>query len=297
MNPDETNKLSQNQQIINGIVLMSGADYFSAVGNNPYSNLQVQPSIEHAKLDFENIRTAVEEAGVNVIKVDPPENCPAGVYAANWGLCRNNKVVLSSLPNTRQQETPYAEKIFLDLGKEVIRVPNGLHFSGQGDALPCGNYLLAGSGYRTDEAVHQFLADTLGYEVITLQAVPDHDSNGQPLINQVTGWPDSFFYDLDLAISVLGPDLIAWCPEAFMPESQAKVRSLALEKIEVSLKEAKQGFACNLLSTGETVIMSDSAPKLKASIEAHGLQVLTPSVSELGKGGGYIRCSTLTLDD
>lgn len=288
---------SSQTQKINMQVLMSGAEYFSAVGNNPYSNVDIQPDSKRAVADFENIRAAITEAGVDVIKVEPPKDCPDGVYTANWGLCRGNKVLLSNLPPTRQGEAAYAEKVLRDLGKEVIRVPDGLHFSGQGDALPCGNYLLAGSGYRTDQAVHQFIADTLGFEVVTLRAVPDYDQEGNPAINQATGWPDSFFYDIDLALCVLRPDLIAWCPEAFTKGSKSRILDLPIEKIEVSLEEARKGFACNLLSTGETVIMSSEAPKLKASIESYGLRVLTPSVSELGKGGGYIRCSTLSLNN
>jgi N-dimethylarginine dimethylaminohydrolase len=42
--------------------------------------------------------------------------------------------------------------------------------------------------------------------------------------------------------------------------------------------------------------MSATAPELKANIEAKGLTVVTPHVSELAKGGGYIRCTTLTLN-
>jgi N-dimethylarginine dimethylaminohydrolase len=215
-------------------VLMSGAEYFSAVGNNPYSSVDVQPDSRRAVADFESIRTAIREAGVEITRVEPPKNCPDGVYTANWGLCRGNKVVLSSLPSTRKSEMPYAEKVFRDLGKEVIHVPEGIHFSGQGDALPCGNYLLAGSGYRTDETAHRFIAEKLGFEVITLTAVPDYDRSGLPVINQVTGWPDSFFYDIDLAICVLRRDLIAWCPEAFTPDSQKRIMALTMEKIEVS---------------------------------------------------------------
>lgn len=276
---------------------MSGAEYFSAVGNNSYSHIDIQPDRERAMADFQNVQAAVKKAGVKVIKVDPPPDCPDGVYTANWALCRGNKAVLSSLPKTRQEETPYAEKVLRDLGKEIIRVPEGLRFSGQGDAIPCGDYLFAGSGYRTDEAVHEFLAETLGFKVVTLRAIPDRDAGGKPVTNQVTGWPDSFFYDIDLAIAALSPNLIAWCPEAFTPDSQDKIRALPHEKIEVSLAEAKQGFACNLLSTGETVIMSGKAPELRRAIEARGLRVLTPEVNELGKGGGYIRCSTLTLEN
>jgi N-dimethylarginine dimethylaminohydrolase len=58
-----------------------------------------------------------------------------------------------------------------------------------------------------------------------------------------------------------------------------------------------EGFACNLVSTGETVVMSAHAPLLQSALELNGLKTITPEVSELGKGGGYIRCTTLTLDN
>lgn len=163
--------------------------------------------------------------------------------------------------------------------------------------MPCGDLLLAGSGYRTDAAVHQFLAETLGYQVISLQTVPATDTNGQPVINAVTGWPDSFFYDIDLAISVLSPELIAWCPDAFTAESQDAIAALPLQKIEVSYEEAVNAYACNLVSAGTTVVMSAHAPQLKAAIESHGFTTITPDIGELSKGGGYIRCTTLTLDN
>jgi N-dimethylarginine dimethylaminohydrolase len=82
-----------------------------------------------------------------------------------------------------------------------------------------------------------------------------------------------------------------------MPESQEIIRALDINKIEVSLQEATGGFACNLVSTGDVVIMSSDAPRLKAAIEAEGLRVVTPIIRELAKGGGYIRCTSLTLDN
>lgn len=278
----------------NKTVLMSGAEYFGdEFAINAYMDAGVPVDSKGALADHDGIKAALESAGIDIVQVAAPEGCQDGVYTANWGLVRGNKVVVSSLPNKRKAEEPYAEKVLRDLGKEIIRSPH--RFSGQGDALPCGDLLFVGSEYRTDPRMHQFLADTLGYEVIGLQTVPKYDGAGQPVINRVTGWPDSFFYDLDLALAVLRPDLIAWCPEAFMPESQEKIRGLGLEKIEVSLQEAVEGFACNLVSTGQTAIMSAKAPQLQAAIESYGLTTLTPPVNELAKGGGFIRCTTLTL--
>ncbi len=286
--------------LINQKVLMSGADYFSdQFAINAHMDSHIPVSIEKAMAEHAAIKSALEEAGVEVIQVKPPKDCQDGVYTANWALCRGNKAVMSVLPNKRKSEESYAEECLKNLGKEIIKAPEGLHFSGQGDALPCGNYLLAGSVYRTDKAVHKFLAETLGYEVISLQTKPLRHffGRGKAIINATTGWPDSYYYDIDLAIAVISDDLIAWCPAAFMGESAAKIRALPMEKIEVSLKEAKKAFACNLVSTGETVVMSAFAPKLKAEIEKRGLKTITPVVQELGKGGGYIRCTTLTLNN
>lgn len=284
---------------INRTVLMSGADYFDdQAAINPFMHKEVAIDRVKAQAEHDAIRHALEQAGVTVIKVMPPENCQDGVYTANWALVRGDKAVMARLPNARKGEEPYAEEILTQLGKEIHLVPGELRFSGQGDALPCGKYLLAGSGYRSDPAVHQFIADTLGYEVITLHAIPERNWLGIPMTNKDSGWKDSFFYDIDLAISVIRPDLIAWCPRAFSRDSRRKIRALKdLDKIEVSFKEAKQGFACNLVSTGETVVMSANAPKFKAELEARGLKVITPQISELAKGGGYIRCTTLTLDN
>lgn len=278
---------------------MSGANYFGDhEALNPYMHQDAPIDRAQAQAEHDAIRTALEQAGVKVIKVDPPADCQDGVYTANWALVRGDMAVLATLPGARKSEELYAEQILQNLGKTVVRVPNGLHFSGQGDALPCGNYLFCGTGYRTEPSTHQFIADTLGYNVINLQTVPELDSNGDPVINAASGWPDSFFYDIDLALSILTPNLIAWCPEAFTTESQEKIRSLTdIDKIEVSLHEAKEAFACNLVSTGETVVMSATAPEFKAAIEAKGLHVVTPEITELAKGGGFVRCTTLTLDN
>jgi len=286
---------------------MSGADYFNdGFAINPYMDTSVPVDVDRANDEHDAIREALIQAGVTVKQVSPPRDCQDGVYTANWALCRGNKAIMSRLPNKRQDEEPYAESILRDFGKEIIYVNENLRFSGQGDALPCGNYLFMGSAYRTDLATHEFVGDQLGYEVISLQTIPERRWHGwgPRVTNAVSGWPDSFYYDIDLALSVLrAPEgdqkgLIAWCPAAFTRDSRRKLQDFkGVEKIEVSRAEATKGFACNLVSTGETVIMSDKAPNLKAALESRGFKVITPKIEELAKGGGYIRCTTLTLDN
>jgi N-dimethylarginine dimethylaminohydrolase len=281
---------------INSKVLVSGAKFFAdTYAINAYMDSSVAVDVTVACEEHDRLKSFFESAGIEVISVEPPANCQDGVYTANWGLCRGNKVITSSLPNIRQLEEPYAYSVLDKLGFTIIKSP--YRFSGQGDALPCGNILFCGSNYRTDSRMHSFISDTLGYEVIGLQTIPKTDSEGKEVINTVTGWSDSFFYDIDLAIAVLTDNLIAWCPEAFMPESQEKIRNLGLDKIEVSIDEATKGFGCNLISTGQTVVMSSHAPLLQKAINDKGLMTITPNIVELSKGGGFIRCTTLTLDN
>lgn len=281
---------------INTRVLMSGADYFTddfAINALMDSSIKVDNNLaikEHA--DLERI---ISEIGTEIIKVEPPHDSQDGVYTANWGLCRGNRVILSSLPNMRKSEEAYAKKILTDLGFELIDAP--YKFSGQGDALPCGNLLFCGSRYRTDPRMWQFIEDNLGFQVIGLETIPKRDTGGNPVINTITGWPDSFFYDIDLAIAVINENLIAWCPEAFSQESQKTIRGIDIEKIEVSLEEASNGYCCNLISNGESIVMSANAPIFKQELESRGFITITPQITELCKGGGFIRCTTLTLNN
>lgn len=288
---------------INRTVLMSDALHFSAdQAINPYYDDQ-KVDILKAIREHDEISTALSSAGIAITFVPSPVDSQDGVYTANWALVRGNTAILARLPEVRHAEVPHARHILENLGKTVIEVPTGLKFSGQGDALACGNFLFCGQGYRSDEAAQAFAAEKLGYQRVQLQTVPKLDSAGLPMLNAVTGWADSFYYDIDLALSIIkAPEanqkgLIAYCPEAFTPESQVILKDFDdVDKIIVSIDEAAHAFATNLISTSETVIMSAHAPLLKASFESYGLTVLTPEISELAKGGGYIRCTTLTLD-
>lgn len=286
---------------------MSDALHFSAEqAINPYY-FDSQTDISQAQSEHDAIKAALESAGVTVITTPSPAESQDGVYTANWALVRGNKAIPARLPNVRRAEEAYAREVLRKLGKELIEVPEGLRFSGQGDALACGDYLFCGNGYRSDEAAQKFAAETLGYTRVQLKTIPQVDPSGQAVINAISGWEDSFFYDIDLALSIIqhptatSRGLIAYCPEAFTPESQVILASISgegaeIDAIRVSLDEAERAFACNLVSTGETVIMGDGAPLLRAALEARGLRVLTPHITELSKGGGYIRCTSLSLD-
>ena len=188
---------------INTTVLMSDANHFTTEQPiNPYYH-EDPVDLSKAAAEHQHIHDLLVEADIDVITVDSPTDSQDGVYAANWALVRDKKAVLARLPDARKAEEDYAEQVLTNLGIEVARVPDGLKFSGQGDALACGNYLFCGSGYRSDVEAQTFAADFLGYEKIQLRTVPQLDEAGLPVTNASSGWADSFFYDIDLALSIL----------------------------------------------------------------------------------------------
>lgn len=292
---------------MNQTVLMSGAKYFNdGDAINALMDSSVPVDVDKAIAEHNLIREALQSVGVTVHQVPAPPNCQDGVYTANWALVRNGKALMARLPNTRRPEEAFALQAIKDLGLEPLILPDYVtRFSGQGDALTCGEIVFTQSPYRTAKTAHQYLQDWLDFEeVIALQTLPAYDAQGNPIINAITGWPDSPTYDIDLAIAVLKwptveqKGLIAYCPEVFTPESQAILESYTgVDKIRVSREEALTAYALNLVSTGETVVMNSGSPRLQAAIEAAGLQTVALDLPELRKGGGSIRCSTLSLDN
>ncbi len=282
--------------MINQKLLVSGADYFADTYEiNPYYT-QKSIDVEKAKAEHAAILNCFKQAGIELVKVDPPKDCQDGVYTANWALVKDGVAVMSRLPEARKHEEPYAKAQLEKLGIKTIEVPNNHLFSGQGDSLVCGKYLFAGRGYRSDPEAQQFAADTLGLELIQVHALPQLNADGTEHINPFTNHADSFWYDIDLAISVIDEHTIAYCRDALDKESQQKIDRLTdIDKIIVDYDECTKGFANNLVSTGKHVIMSNHAPKLQAELEKRGLICLTPDVTELKKGGGYIRCVSLWL--
>lgn len=293
---------------MNKTVLMSGAEYFDdGDAINALMDSRVPVDVNKAIAEHASIQAALESAGVTVKKVPTPPNCQDAVYTANWALVRNGKALMSRLPNARQPEEAFALRAIKEAGLEPLILPDEVErFSGQGDALACGGIVFTQSPFRTTLSAHKYIHDWLGFnEVISLNTKPARlfGSWGPPKVNEITGWPDSPTYDIDLAIAILKPPtdnqkgLIAYCPDVFKRSSRKFLKDYTgVDKIEVSLHEAMNAYALNMVSTGETVIMNAGAPLFAAALEAHGLKVITLELTELRKGGGSIRCSTLTLD-
>jgi N-dimethylarginine dimethylaminohydrolase len=204
------------------------------------------------------------------------------VYTANAAIVRGARAVLGDPPPERKAEIPYFRDWLEDDGREVLDAP--YPFSGQGDALACGELLLAGYGQRTDRRMHGVLSEYLDYdadEIVPLRTV------------------SAQWYDLDLAVAVISPSILAYHPPALDEPSRRCLQGLRTERgidlIDVSAAEAAR-FALNLISDGSTVTMTSGAPRLAADLRTRGFTVVELDTTELHKGGGGVRCTALTLD-
>ena len=251
--------------MINQKLMVSGADYFADTYEiNPYYT-QSAIDIEKAKAEHALILDCFREAGIELVKVDPPKDCQDGVYTANWALVKDGVAVLARLPEARRAEEAVACKYLQEQGIKVVQVPDNYLYSGQGDSLRCGKYLIGGRGYRSDPEAQQFAAETLGLELVQVHAKPQLNSDGSPHINPYTNHADSFWYDLDLAVSVIdeqittsaqkvsliissAPASMSLCPiklQSSKPNSKSVALS-ASRRTSPSLKRAVVTFAASV---------------------------------------------------
>ena len=86
---------------------MSGVDYFDdQQAINPFMDEHVSVDRKVAAEEHRLIKEALQDAGVKVVQVQPPQNCQDGVYTANWALVRGNKAVLPDYPTPAKTKKP-----------------------------------------------------------------------------------------------------------------------------------------------------------------------------------------------
>jgi N-dimethylarginine dimethylaminohydrolase len=291
------------QPRINPTVLMTDTKYMSATGINAYEDLNHRPDKTVASGEFEKIQAILRDAGIKIIEKPSPQGQADGVYTANWAVTWKGKALLSRLPNTRQGEEAAAERHLTELGFECRRPATT--YSGQGDTLIFNEgETILGHGYRTD--LTPGLLDDLKWLGVIPTIIQTKPLRALGMLwrkrNRVSGLFDSYYYDIDLAVAVIAPNVLAVCFQALTFRSRRTIRALENRPINpvtiipVVLSEARHAFACNLVSTGETVVMASGAPKFKADLERHGYRVLTAANNQFKLTGGGIRCVCLTLN-
>jgi N-dimethylarginine dimethylaminohydrolase len=156
-------------------------------------------------------------------------------------------------------------------------LPEGSYFEGAGDALFCGDTLIAGYRMRSDATSQQRLGEMLGCRVIPLELT------------------DPYYYHLDTCFCPLAPGIALYYPGAFDEYGRKVLPELIDDLVEIRREEA-ECFAANAVVVDRTVITNHGCPQLHRDLRARGFQPVETPLGEFVKGGGSAKCLTLRLD-
>ncbi len=160
---------------------------------------------------------------------------------------------------------------------DLKQVTEPVHVNeGEGDFLVVGEFVLAGTGFRTDPGAHTEAQELFGIPVISLQLV------------------DPRFYHLDTALAVLDDATVAYYPEAFSPGSRGVLQRLFPDAILATEADAVV-LGLNAVSDGRHVVLPAAALDLAAQLRERGYVPVGVEVGELLKAGGSVKCCTLEI--
>ncbi|GAA3800712.1 dimethylargininase [Streptomyces phyllanthi] len=248
---------------------------------NPWMHPDQPVDVDLAGHQWRELVRAYRDHGHTVDTVEPVADLPDMVFAANSALVLEGRVFgsLFHAPERRPESLAY-DSWFRDAGYEVHRP--GSVCEGEGDLVPAGRWILAGTGFRTTRETHQEVQEFFGVPVISLQLVDPH------------------FYHLDTALFVLdsedgGPDgppgNIAYYPEAFSPGSRGVLARLYPDAVLATRQDA-MAFGLNSVSDGRHVFIAPRAKELADQLARQGYLPVPVDLSEFHKAGGGIKCCT-----
>lgn len=245
---------------------------------NPWMSRAAAPDRSVARRQWDSLHECLIKLGVVVELIEPQPGLPDMVFTANAGLVWKETVFLSRFRySVRAPETAYFERWFRAHGFQPRRLPEGCFFEGAGDALFCGETLVAGYRFRSDVLSHQWVAKQIGCPLVVAELV------------------NPYFYHLDTCFCPLRPDTALWYPYAFDEYGRRAITRVVENLIETPAQEAYR-FACNAVVVGDHVILSSGCPTTAARLEQQGFTCHAIDLSEFHKAGGSAKCLTLRLD-
>ena len=260
-------------------ILMCPPDFYGIEYEiNPWMSRLRGSSPERAREQWTALCDLLRGLGVALEFMAPQPGLPDLVFTANAGLVFGTRFFSSRFRHeVRARESPHFEAWFAAHGFTIEHLPEGTYFEGAGDALFCGKVLFAGYRIRSDVQGHQYLARTIGREVLPLELV------------------NSYFYHLDTCFCPLAPGEAMCYPAAFDNYGQKVLATYVPKLLTVCEEEAKR-FGCNAVVVGKKVILNTGCERLAADLQVRGYEPLATELDEYLKAGGSAKCLTLRLD-
>jgi N-dimethylarginine dimethylaminohydrolase len=259
--------------------LMCPPEHFAVTyAINPWMRPDQPADAATAMRQWARLRQVYLELGHQVRTIEPVPGLPDMVFAANGATVVGGRVlgVRFRFPQRAGEAGAYLAW-FRDRGYPDVRAARYVN-EGEGDVLFTGRALLAGYGFRSDQAAAAELAGVFGLPVVSLRLV------------------DPRFYHLDTALCVLDADTAMYYPAAFDDAGRAAIAAQFAELIEAKDEDAEV-LGLNAVSDGRHVVLPVQARNLTAQLREHGFEPVGVDTSELLKGGGGPKCCTLELRD
>jgi len=251
---------------------------------NPWMDPSAPYDTTLAISQWDSLVSAYERLGHRIEFIDPLPGQPDMVFAANGGTVIDGRMLTAQFRYAERADEAPAYRDWAE--RAGFEVHEAKHVNeGEGDFLLAGDYLLAGTGFRTAHAAHLEAQELFGRPVISLQLV------------------DPRFYHLDTAIAVLNgssgpagemPANIAYLPEAFSPGSQRVLRQLFPKAVIANIADGEV-LGLNAVSDGHNVVLPRQATNLVDRLTEAGYNPIGVDVSELRLAGGGPKCCTLEL--
>ena len=197
------------------------------------------------------LRQTYLDLGHDVRTIEPVAGLPDMVFAANGGTVIGGTVLGARFryPQRAREADAYLDW-FRDSGYPDVRVPDHVN-EGEGDILFTGRTVLAGYGFRSDQAAAAELGQVFGWPVVSLRLV------------------DPRFYHLDTALCVLDADTAMYYPAAFDDAARAAIAGQFTELIEAKDEDAEV-LGLNAVSDGRHVVLPVQARGLAAQLSERG---------------------------
>ncbi|KIZ19228.1 amidinotransferase [Streptomyces natalensis ATCC 27448] len=262
---------------------------------NPWMDKDAPVDTARAAQQWQTLIRTYLDHGHQVVSVPPVPGLPDMVFAANSALtlAGRPRKAFGSLFHAAQRRPEAGEYAtwFKAAGYDVYQ-PESV-CEGEGDLVPAGRYLLAGTGFRTTREAHAEVQEFFGVPTIGLRLV------------------DPYFYHLDTALFVVddapgdgiggswgdgtgnrtGEATIAYYPEAFSSGSREVLRQLFPDAL-LATRDDALAFGLNSVSDGRHVFISPTATGLIAQLTDRGYLPVPVDLSEFHKAGGGIKCCT-----
>lgn len=260
-------------------ILMCPPDHYGVHYEiNPWMNREQPPDHALAVRQWQGLREKLAQAGARILEQPPVEGLPDLVFTANAALVYRQKAILSRFRYPeRQGEEAFDAEWLAASGFEVLRLRDDVYFEGAGDALFCGESLIAGYRIRSDVRGHQQIGELLGVRVIPLELI------------------DPYYYHLDTCFCPLAPGVAIYFPDAFDDYGRKALAESVPTLVPVEAAEARR-FACNAVVVGKTVVTNTGCDGLHATLAGLGYQPIATPLDEFVKAGGSAKCLTLRLD-